>query len=212
MLLRVAGGSSRKKSRWKALQPVQVGCKADLNSFRGQEFPPAGASSPGAGDVSSSEGLLGWSTSSLQPRTPQLPPNRRGGAGGGSLLPWWVIAKRDSHCGSLYVHHTTPGTSRDSASVSIGVLHTLERLMPGMGYFRPVDKTTIGGNRALLMKEIYGFKDSVEEMQGVTQQRALDLVTRNKFDDLMEDIFRGLCAEFDLLPRSPMVISLVILL
>lgn len=54
---------------------------------------------------------------------------------------------RESHSNSLYIHHTIGGVGRDSVAVTVGLLHALERLQPGVGYFRPIDQTTIGGHR-----------------------------------------------------------------
>ncbi|CAM6087480.1 unnamed protein product [Calypogeia fissa] len=192
MLLRVLSqsSSSSRKSRWKSFL---LGCRLDLLS---SEAPPIAATAAAPGSLDDGAPTLvplrQYSSSWTPPH--ELPRTRFSFAcrtGNGSVAPWCFTPAREAHCGGLYVQHTTPGTSRDSAAVSIGVIHALERLIPGMGYFRPIDKTTIGGNRAQLMKEIYGFKDSVESMQGVSQQRALEFLTQNKTDDLMEDIFKA---------------------
>lgn len=59
----------------------------------------------------------------------------------------WGISSRETHTNSLYIHHTIGGVGRDSVAVTVGLLHSLERLQPGIGYFRPIDQTTIGGYR-----------------------------------------------------------------
>lgn len=58
----------------------------------------------------------------------------------------WVPV-REAHTNSLYIHHTIGGLGRDSVAVTVGLMHALERLQPGVGYFRPIDHTTIGGHR-----------------------------------------------------------------
>ncbi|OAE33464.1 hypothetical protein AXG93_3822s1200 [Marchantia polymorpha subsp. ruderalis] len=98
--------------------------------------------------------------------------------------------RRLAHTG-LYIHHTNPGSGRESIAASLGLLHALDRLQPGMGYFRPIDKTTIGGQRAAVMKRIFGFQDEEECMIGVTQNRAFELITMDKTDDLMEEIYKA---------------------
>jgi hypothetical protein len=72
----------------------------------------------------------------------QSPPS---GAGGRSWR--WTVPSREAHTKSLYIHHTIGGVGRDSVAVTVGLLHALERLQPGIGYFRPIDQTTIGGHR-----------------------------------------------------------------
>lgn len=61
----------------------------------------------------------------------------------------WTIPSREAHTNSLYIHHTIGGVGRDSVAVTVGLLHALERLQPGIGYFRPIDQTTIGGHRSV---------------------------------------------------------------
>jgi len=65
---------------------------------------------------------------------------------------WFTIPSlREAHTNSLYIHHTIGGVGRDSVAVTVGLLHALERLQPGIGYFRPIDETTIGGHRFVLL-------------------------------------------------------------
>ncbi|KAL3684937.1 hypothetical protein R1sor_002959 [Riccia sorocarpa] len=104
------------------------------------------------------------------------------------FLPWTV--RRQAHTG-VYLHHTNPGRGTDSLAVALGLVHALDRIQPGMGYFRPIDRTTIGGNRAAVMKEIYGFEDDMSSMHGVTQQKAFELITTDRMDDLLEEIYRA---------------------
>lgn len=67
----------------------------------------------------------------------------------GAGVYWWTIHSREAHTNSLYIHHTIGGVGRDSVTVTVGLLHALERLQPGVGYFRPIDQTTIGGHRCV---------------------------------------------------------------
>ncbi len=98
---------------------------------------------------------------------------------------------RHAHSSGLYVHHTIGGVGRDSAAVTIGLLHALERFQPGVGYFRPIDQTTIGGHRSKLMKQVFKLRDQLESMQAMTQEHAYELVTHDRIDDLLEEILKG---------------------
>jgi hypothetical protein len=89
------------------------------------------------------------------------------------------------------VHHTIGGVGRDSAAVTIGLLHALERFQPGVGYFRPIDQTTIGGHRSKLMKQVFKLRDHLKSMQAMTQEHAYELVTHDRIDDLLEEILKG---------------------
>ncbi|XP_024368440.1 uncharacterized protein [Physcomitrium patens] len=103
----------------------------------------------------------------------------------------WGISSRETHTNSLYIHHTIGGVGRDSVAVTVGLLHSLERLQPGIGYFRPIDQTTIGGYRSKLIKSVFKMKDDPAIMQGVTQDRAYELVTNDKIDDLLEEVLKA---------------------
>jgi hypothetical protein len=98
---------------------------------------------------------------------------------------------RHAHSSGLYVHHTIGGVGRDSAAVTIGLLHALERFQPGVGYFRPIDQTTIGGHRSKLMKQVFKLRDDLQSMQAMTQEHAYELVTHDRIDDLLEEILKG---------------------
>jgi len=100
-------------------------------------------------------------------------------------------ASRESHTNSLYMHHTIGGVGRDSVAVTVGLLHALERLQPGVGYFRPIDQTTIGGHRSKLIQKVFKMKDDLASMQGVTQERAYELVTNDNIDDLLEEVLKA---------------------
>lgn len=47
------------------------------------------------------------------------------------------------------------------------------------------------GCRSKLIKNIFRLKDDLGSMQGVTQERAYELVTQDKIDDLLEEILKG---------------------
>ncbi|KAG0612694.1 hypothetical protein M758_6G046400 [Ceratodon purpureus] len=117
----------------------------------------------------------------------------RVGAGGGveERCYRWTVPCREAHTNSLYIHHTIGGVGRDSVAVTVGLLHALERLQPGIGYFRPIDQTTIGGHRSKLIKSVFKMKDDPASMQGVTQERAYELVTNDKIDDLLEEVLKA---------------------
>ncbi|CAI5486259.1 unnamed protein product [Closterium sp. Naga37s-1] len=91
---------------------------------------------------------------------------------------------------NIYLHHTkyAVGSNVQAAAVTIGLIHALEPLSPGIGYFRPIDCTTHGGNRAELMRKIFRLSPPARDMYGVTQDRATTLLHANRVDDLLDDV------------------------
>ncbi|CAI5514241.1 unnamed protein product [Closterium sp. Naga37s-1] len=89
---------------------------------------------------------------------------------------------------NIYLHHTNVGSNVQAAAVTIGLIHALEPLSPGIGYFRPIDCTTHGGNRAELMRKIFRLSPPARDMYGVTQDRATTLLHANRVDDLLDDV------------------------
>ena len=62
----------------------------------------------------------------------------------------------------------------------------------------PVMATSSDGNlqcdlffRSKLIKSVFKMKDDPASMQGVTQERAYELVTNDKIDDLLEEVLKG---------------------
>eukprot|EP00898_Chlorokybus_atmophyticus_P001431 jgi/Chlat1/2289/Chrsp17S02796 len=94
---------------------------------------------------------------------------------------------------SLYLHHTVGGrSSRDSAAVSVGLMHALRRHAQSVGYFRPIDvDSPTGGYRMSLIRQIYGLTDSVTSMRGVTMSQAYEMLATGRSDELMEEILRA---------------------
>ncbi|CAI5972832.1 unnamed protein product [Closterium sp. NIES-65] len=89
---------------------------------------------------------------------------------------------------NVYLHHTNVGSNVQAAAVTVGLIHALEPLCPGIGYFRPIDCTTHGGNRAELMRKIFRLSSPARDMYGVTQDRATTLLHANRVDDLLDDV------------------------
>ncbi|CAI7861792.1 unnamed protein product [Closterium sp. NIES-53] len=89
---------------------------------------------------------------------------------------------------NVYLHHTNVGSNVQAAAVTVGLIHALEPLCPGIGYFRPIDCTTHGGNRAELMRKIFRLTPPARDMYGVTQDRATTLLHANRVDDLLDDV------------------------
>ncbi|CAI5514220.1 unnamed protein product [Closterium sp. Naga37s-1] len=59
-------------------------------------------------------------------------------------------------------------------------------LRPGVGYFRPIDQTSHGGNRVDLMKKVFHINTPPEDMFALTQDQAYSLLAADKIDDLLE--------------------------
>ena len=68
------------------------------------------------------------------------------------------------------------GAGVKSAAVTIGLMHSLQILCPGSGYYRPIERTSHGGNRSLLIHQVYLRGGPVEDMYGCTQAEALKMI------------------------------------
>ncbi|GJP47053.1 hypothetical protein CLOM_g6283, partial [Closterium sp. NIES-68] len=90
--------------------------------------------------------------------------------------------------GSIYLHHSDVGRQVNSAALSVGLIHALQVLRPGVGYFRPIDQTSHGGNRVDLMKKVFHIKTPPEDMFALTQDQAYSLLAADKIDDLLEAV------------------------
>ncbi|GJP51306.1 hypothetical protein CLOM_g10469 [Closterium sp. NIES-68] len=90
--------------------------------------------------------------------------------------------------GSIYLHHSDVGRQVNSAALSVGLIHALQVLRPGVGYFRPIDRTSHGGNRVDLMKKVFHIKTPPEDMFALTQDQAYSLLAADKIDDLLEAV------------------------
>lgn len=90
--------------------------------------------------------------------------------------------------GAIYLHHSDVGRQVNSAALSIGLIHALQVLRPGVGYFRPIDQTSHGGNRVDLMKQVFHMDTPASDMFGVTQDQAYTLMAADRADDLLEII------------------------
>lgn len=94
--------------------------------------------------------------------------------------------------GSVYVHHATVGAGVNSAAVTLGLIHSLEKLCGGgVGYFRPIDSTSHGGHRTKLVQEVYHLPGDVTRMMGVTQEEAYRYIAQEKEDDLVDVIMKA---------------------
>ncbi|CAI7770159.1 unnamed protein product [Closterium sp. NIES-54] len=90
--------------------------------------------------------------------------------------------------GSIYLHHSDVGRQVNSAALSVGLIHALQVLRPGVGYFRPIDQTSHGGNRVDLMKKVFHINTPPEDMYALTQDQAYSLLAADKIDDLLEAV------------------------
>lgn len=46
-------------------------------------------------------------------------------------------------------------------------------------------------SRSKLIQKVFKMKDDLASMQGVTQERAYELVTNDNIDDLLEEVLKG---------------------
>ena len=64
-------------------------------------------------------------------------------------------------------------------------------LRPGVGYFRPIDKTSHGGFRADLMRQAVKLRTPLEDMYALTQEEAYALLSADNIDDMLEKVLNG---------------------
>ena len=74
-----------------------------------------------------------------------------------------------------------------AAATQVGLLYTLIPKVPDVGYFRPI-ASDARDPRIQLVREVFGIKDAPESMYGVTIDEAVDFVSRDREDKLLEQI------------------------
>lgn len=86
----------------------------------------------------------------------------------------------------LYI--TSTEVTRKTAPVLIGLTNTLEQKFSRVGYFRPIQPVDKTDHHIEVMKEQLGLTKRVEDLYGVTSDRAIECWLRGKVDDLMVEI------------------------
>ncbi|CAI5997112.1 unnamed protein product [Closterium sp. NIES-64] len=72
--------------------------------------------------------------------------------------------------------------------LSLNATPFLPSLLKPVGYFRPIDQTSHGGNRVDLMKKVFHINTPPEDMYALTQDQAYSLLAADKIDDLLEAV------------------------
>eukprot|EP00271_Cylindrocystis_brebissonii_P001269 TRINITY_DN1157_c1_g5_i1.p1 TRINITY_DN1157_c1_g5~~TRINITY_DN1157_c1_g5_i1.p1 ORF type:complete len:779 (-),score=143.11 TRINITY_DN1157_c1_g5_i1:197-2533(-) len=101
------------------------------------------------------------------------------------------VSKRHQSSDSVYLHHATIGAGVNSAAVTLGFFHTLSLLKGNVGYFRPIDSTSHGGHRSLLVKNVYQLPGSIDKMQGCSQEEALAYMAEDRMDELIGVVLKA---------------------
>ncbi|KAJ7538170.1 hypothetical protein O6H91_11G037000 [Diphasiastrum complanatum] len=104
------------------------------------------------------------------------------------------ISVREAHTSGLYVHHTIAeeeGRDFASAAVTVGLINALTRSKSGVGFFRPIENTGVQVYRSQLIKDVFKLKEDVGLMQGVSQIRAFELLTHDRLDELLEEVYQA---------------------
>jgi hypothetical protein len=91
----------------------------------------------------------------------------------------------------------------------VGLLYTLVPKFPDVGYFRPFASDP-RDPRIQLVREVFGIKDPPESMYGATMDEAVDFVSRDREDKLLEQIVDKFlrCGAVLSLLRHPGVLNL----
>ncbi|EEY62816.1 phosphate acetyltransferase [Phytophthora infestans T30-4] len=97
-----------------------------------------------------------------------------------------AIAEGKVPINNLFV--TSTEVTEKTAPVLIGLTNTLEQKFARVGYFRPIQPIVETDHHVDVMKQQLGLTKSVEQLYGVTSERAIEYWLNGKGDDLVEEI------------------------
>eukprot|EP00644_Phytophthora_capsici_P018712 jgi/Phyca11/537865/estExt2_fgenesh1_pg.C_PHYCAscaffold_5110001 len=86
---------------------------------------------------------------------------------------------------------TSTEMSNKTAPVLIGLANTLEQKFSRVGYFRPIQpskESSMADHHVEVMREQLGLNKEVNQLYGVTSERAIESWLNGKEDDLVEEI------------------------
>ncbi|KAG6617501.1 Phosphate acetyltransferase [Phytophthora cinnamomi] len=90
---------------------------------------------------------------------------------------------------NLYV--TSTEVTKKTAPVLIGLAHVLEHKFERVGYFRPIQPSpdsSMADHHVHVLKQQLELPQSVEQLYGVTSQRAMEAMLNGRGDDIVEEI------------------------
>ena len=95
---------------------------------------------------------------------------------------------------NAYLATTGPATGK--SAVALGLMSFLEREIESLGYFRPIgrpahDDASSADPSVELMRSVFALKHDRRDMIGITDDRATDLITSGRYDDLLQEIVQA---------------------
>jgi len=91
---------------------------------------------------------------------------------------------------NLYL--TTTGPAAGKSAIALGLMSNLLRGIRRVGYFRPIGRSDLAGEtadpNAELMCSVFNLESDPHSMVGVPATRAMEMITRGREDELMEEI------------------------
>ncbi len=91
---------------------------------------------------------------------------------------------------NLYL--TTTGPTAGKSAIVLGLMSNLERGIRRIGYFRPIGRSDIEADipdpNVELVCSVFNLECDRESMIGVTATKAMDMITRGRYDEMIEEI------------------------
>jgi phosphate acetyltransferase len=95
---------------------------------------------------------------------------------------------------NVYLATTGPATGK--SALALGLMSFLEREIEKLGYFRPIarpgsDGTSSPDPSVELIKAVFTLEHDPRDMIGITDDRATDLITSGRYDDMLQEIVQA---------------------
>jgi phosphate acetyltransferase len=95
---------------------------------------------------------------------------------------------------NAYLATTGPATGK--SAVALGLMSFLEREIENVGYFRPIGRPGPDGKTSPdpsveLISSVFAFEHDPRDMIGITDDRATDLITSGRYDDMLQEIVQA---------------------
>jgi phosphate acetyltransferase len=99
----------------------------------------------------------------------------------------------------------TTGPAAGKCALALGLMSFLEREVGSVGYFRPIgrpghDEESSPDPSVELIRTVFTLEHDPRDMIGITDDRATDLITSGRYDDMLQEIvqaYKGYEAEHD---------------
>jgi phosphate acetyltransferase len=95
---------------------------------------------------------------------------------------------------NVYLATTGPATGK--SALALGLMSFLEREIESVGYFRPIgrprhDDGSSPDPSVELIRTVFALEHDPKDMIGITDDRATDLITSGRYDDMLQEIVQA---------------------